>query len=125
MVPQTATENRTVKCTEYTNETREKKITVMNRVPKTQTVTREYTVMVPKTETRTVSYQVCKPVMKEETETYNVCVPHTETKTASVRFASKSPCPRRGRSPSTRDIGKRPRRLPVAEAGCGSPGALR
>jgi len=117
MVPQTVTENRTVKCTEYTNETREKKITVMNRVPKTQTVTREYTVLVPKTETRTVSYQVCKPVMTTETETYNVCVPHTETKNGVRKVCKQVSVPKTRKV--TVDQGHWETSAPAAEAGCG------
>lgn len=121
MVPQTVTENRTVKCTEYTNETREKKITVMNRVPKTQTVTREYTVLVPKTETRTVSYQVCKPVMKQETETYNVCVPHTETKNGVRKVCKQVSVPKTRKVTVDQGHWETAAPAPVAEAGCGSP----
>lgn len=80
MVPQCVTEKRKVTCTEYTQETREKTVTVMKPVPKTETVTREYTVMVPKQMTKTVTHQVCKPVVKEETVEYTVAVPHKQTR---------------------------------------------
>ncbi len=88
MVPQTVTEKRKIHRKEYRNETREKTVTVVNRVPKTESVTREYTVMVPKKMTKTVEYQVCKPVVKVETREYTVMVPHKEQR-EGVRHVCK------------------------------------
>ncbi len=49
--PQWVTEKRTITCTEYASEVREKVVTVYRNVPETHQVTRQYTVMVPEQRT--------------------------------------------------------------------------
>ena len=101
LVPEWTTETRTVKCTEYQNEKRERTVTVYKNVPETVEKTRKYTVMVPEKRTKTVNYTVRKPVYETKTreckvrvpewktveQTYTVNVPYTEhvEKTYTVR----------------------------------------
>ena len=91
MVPTTVTETRTIQVTECKLETRQRTYTVMKRVPKTETVTRNYTVMVPKQETKTVNYTVCRPVYSEKTQQYTVKVPYTEMREATRRVCKRVP----------------------------------
>ncbi len=73
--PQWVTEKRTITCTQYVPEIREKVVTVYRSVPETHQVTRNYTVMVPEQRTRTVAYTTYRPVYDVVERQYQVCVP--------------------------------------------------
>jgi hypothetical protein len=87
MVPERTLEERTVMVTKCRPETRERMITVYNRVPETVTKTRTFTVMVPETKTRTVRDCITKPVWETVTQTYTVQVPYQETVQSTRRVA--------------------------------------
>ncbi|HBP81853.1 MAG TPA: hypothetical protein DD662_05010, partial [Planctomycetaceae bacterium] len=73
---QYVTEMKTVTCTEYKKETREKTYKVMKRVPRTEERTRTVTECVPETRTKTVNYTVNKKVMETRSCDYQVQVPY-------------------------------------------------
>jgi hypothetical protein len=95
MVPTMVTEMRSVNCTEYRTEQRQRTCTVYKIVPETKMVQYQYTVLVPETRTETVNCVQYKTeartrtcmVSKEIAETkaveftYTVAVPETRTRT--------------------------------------------
>lgn len=79
MVPET----RTIHCTEYRPEVRQRTVTVHRRVPETSQITETVACSVPVQKTRTVNYHVTRQVWEEVDQNYTVNVPHTETKTGT------------------------------------------
>lgn len=69
------TELRTVTCTEWKTELRERRFTVVKNVPETHQVTQQYTVIVPKEESKIVKYRVSVPVVRDVEKKYTVMVP--------------------------------------------------
>ena len=78
--PEMVTENRVVKCTECAAETRQRTVTTYHQVPVTQTVQRQYTVLVQETRTRECCHTVCKPVYRTVSQQYCVPTSHLETR---------------------------------------------
>lgn len=64
-------------------EQRSRTYKVCKRVPYTETLVQEYTVMVQQTQMRTVTQTVYKPVTKNVEQTYTVMVPSQETRTGT------------------------------------------
>ena len=79
-VPEMVTENQTVKCIECCAETRQRTVTCYQQVPVTETVQRQYTVMVQENRTRECCQTVCKPVYRTVTQQYCVPTSHMESR---------------------------------------------
>jgi len=90
-VPTWVTETRTVQCTEYRPEIREKTVTCYELVRETKDVECEYTVMVPEQRTKVQEYTVCKPVWREEEREYTVMVPQEETRQGTRKVCQVVP----------------------------------
>jgi hypothetical protein len=77
-------EMRTVTTIVMEPEQRSRTYTVCRRVPYTESMVQDYTVMVQQTQMRTVTETVYKPVMRDVAQNYTVMVPHQEVRN-SVR----------------------------------------
>jgi hypothetical protein len=104
-VPTPSYEKRTIQCVQYSNEQREKQVTVLRMVPETKPVTQQYCVMIPEKRQRTENYTACKPVQveckdcngcvcgttcqyvqepRQRVIEYTVCIPQMKTRTVNV-----------------------------------------
>jgi hypothetical protein len=83
MVPISVMETRQTQSVEYSDEVRERAVTVFDQVPETRQITTQQTVMVPETRHRTEQFTVQVPVVRNVPQSATVQTLQTETRTGT------------------------------------------